>query len=291
MLLKGYKVIKKYRDEMNFIWDITKIFMQFSAVAGTLVTLIYCGTIRYFPTGLTFGDALLFVAASLSFAVVYSLLAVALLFAGISASVFLRWLQPLIFFVINRVRRATNRSPLLIRINFPILTFDYLMPALVGILLFFLNAINYYKDPFRAFSLTCAIFLLGFFWGLFNTKPRRKEYDLVKERRLKIGLAIFAYCIPLLVIEKSGSFLNQSMAMIGVRVESTSVQLDRKYTEFLKANKILPVHTNGLGEGIYEDVIVLFRGVGTELSVKVGDFSLAVPTNKIIVGSRLIDAK
>jgi hypothetical protein len=277
-------LIKKYRDEINFTWELIKIFMQFSAVAGVLITLIYCGTIGYFPAGLTLGDALFFVAASLSFVLMYSLVSAALLYAGISASVFLRWLQPLIFFVINQVRRLASRPPLLIRVNFPILTFDYLMPALVGILVFLLNAIAYYRDPFRAASLTGAIVLLGFFWGLFNTKPRRKEYNLVKERRLKIGLAIFAYCIPLLIIESKGSFLNLSMAMIGVRVESTSVQLDKKYTEFLKANKIFPSQTNPLGEGLYEDVTVLFRGVGTELSVKVDGFSLAIPSEEIIVG-------
>jgi hypothetical protein len=277
-------LIKKYRDEINFIWELTKIFMQFSAVAGILVTLIYCGTIGYFPTGLTLGDALFFVAASLSFVLMYSLISAAMLYAGISSSVFLRWLQPLIFFVINKVRRLARKPPLLIRVSFPILTFDYLMPALVGILVFLLNAIAYYRDIFKAASLTGAILLLGFFWGLFNTKPRRKEYNFVKERRLKIGLAVFMYCIPLLVIESKGSFLNLSMAMIGVRVESTSVQLDEKYTEFLKANKIFPSQTNPLGEGIYEDVTVLFRGVGSELSVKVDGFSLAIPSDEIIVG-------
>lgn len=277
-------MIKKYRDEINFIWELTKIFMQFSAVAGILVTLIYCGTIGYFPTGLTLGDALFFVAASLSFVLMYSLISAGMLYAGISSSVFLRWLQPLIFFVINKVRRLARKPPLLIRVSFPILTFDYLMPALVGILVFLLNAIAYYRDIFKAASLTGAILLLGFFWGLFNTKPRRKEYNFVKERRLKIGLAVFMYCIPLLVIESKGSFLNLSMAMIGVRVESTSVQLDKKYTEFLKANKIFPSQTNPLGEGIYEDVTVLFRGVGSELSVKVDGFSLAIPSGEIIVG-------
>lgn len=277
-------MIKKYRDEITFIWELTKIFMQFSAVAGILVTLIYCGTIGYFPTGLTLGDALFFVAASFSFVLMYSLISAALLYAGISSSVFLRWLQPLIFFVINKVRRLASKPPLLIRVNFPILTSDYLMPALLGMLVFLLNAIAYYRDPFKAASLTGAILLLGFFWGVFNTKPRRKEYNLVKERRLKIGLAVFMYCIPLLVIESKGSFLNLSMAMIGVRVESTSVQLDKKYTEFLKANKIFPSQTNPLGEGIYEDVTVLFRGVGTELSVKVDGFSLAIPSGEIIVG-------
>jgi len=258
--------------------------MQFSAVAGILVTLIYCGTIGYFPTGLTLGDALFFVAASLSFVLMYSLISAAMLYAGISSSVFLRWLQPLIFFVINKARRLARKPPLLIRVSFPILTFDYLMPALVGILVFLLNAIAYYRDIFKAASLTGAILLLGFFWGLFNTKPRRKEYNFVKERRLKIGLAVFMYCIPLLVIESKGSFLNLSMAMIGVRVESTSVQMDKKYTEFLKANKIFPSQTNPLGEGIYEDVTVLFRGVGSELSVKVDGFSLAIPSDEIIVG-------
>lgn len=150
--------------------------------------------------------------------------------------------------------------------------------------MFLLNAIAYYRDPFKAATLTGAILLLGFFWGVFNTKPRRKEFNLVKERRLKIGLAVFAYCIPLLVIKSEGSILNISMAMIGVRVESTSVQLDKKYTEFLKANKIFPIQTNPLGEGIYEDATVLFRGVGTELSVKIDGFSLAIPFGGIIVG-------
>lgn len=154
--------------------------MQFSAVAGILVTLIYCGTIGYFPTGLTLGDALFFVVASLSFVLMYSLISAAMLYAGISSSVFLRWLQPLIFFVINKVRRLARKPPLLIRVSFPILTFEYLMPVLVGVLVFLLNAIAYYRDIHKAVSLTGAILLLGFFWGLFNTKPRRKEYNFVK---------------------------------------------------------------------------------------------------------------
>lgn len=277
-------MIKKHRDEINFIWELIKIFMQVSAVAGVLITLIYCGTIGYFPAGLSLGDALFFVAASLSFALMYTLLFVSLLYAGISASIFLRWLQPLIFFVTNKVRRLAGRPSLLIKVNFPILTLEYLMPALVGVMMFIINAIAYYRDPSQAATLTCAILLLGFFWGVFNTKPRRKEYNLAKEKRLKIGLVVFAYCIPLLVIKSEGSILNVSMAMIGVRVESTSVQLDKKYTEFLKANKIFPSQTNLLGEGIYQDVTVLFRGVGTELSVRIDGFSLAIPSDKIIVG-------
>jgi hypothetical protein len=69
------------------------------------------------------------------------------------------------FFVINRIRRYASRPPLLIRVNFPILIFDYLMPAFVGVVVFLLNAIAYYRDPFQAATLTGAILLLGFFWG------------------------------------------------------------------------------------------------------------------------------
>ena len=56
-------------------------------------------------------------------------------------------------------------------------------------------------------------------------------------------------------------------------------------------NKILPAHTNDLGEGMYEDAIVLFRGVGTELSIKVGGLTLTVPSDQIVVGIQSRDAK
>lgn len=282
---KGFTMLSgKYDKSINSLSSIAKICIQTSVLLGVLVTITYCGIINHYPSGLTIGDSLFFIAASLAFAITYSIAVLAMFCAGVTISPFLRWIQPLIFIFLDLILKIKNKPKFLGRVNFPHLKIDSFAQVLVGLLLIVITVNEYSKDFDKAFAFTLTILLMGLIWGVWNTKPRRREYDVKSERKLKFGLAIMTFLMPLLLIQSEGSFLNHSMGMIGVRAESSIIQLEKKYTDFLKVHSINPVKTTKDGEGIYEEVIILFRGIGTNVVIEIDGFNLSVPAKNIVIG-------
>ncbi len=274
----------KYDQAINSVLLIAKASIQVSICLGVIVTIIYCGTINFYPSGLTIGDTLFFIAASLAFAVSYTVLVFAIISAGITISPIFRWLQPLVIFIINSLLRFRKKEEIKNKINFPVLGFDSIGPVVFGFIFILITTVLFYSEFDRAFNLTLAILLMSFIYGAWHTKPTGREKNEGWEKKVKVGLFIVAYLVPLVIMQAKGNFLNQSMDMIGVRAKGSAVQLSKKYTDFLTDNKILYTSKSPEGEGRYSDVVVLFRGIGSSIFIKVEKLSLSVQAKDIIIG-------
>ena len=65
--------IENIDKQLDLISKIIKIALQLGVGIGALIILIYSGRVGYYPTGLTIGDGLLFIAVALSFGFSYSI--------------------------------------------------------------------------------------------------------------------------------------------------------------------------------------------------------------------------
>ncbi|MCR6651288.1 MAG: hypothetical protein NVV73_07255 [Cellvibrionaceae bacterium] len=273
-------------SKLKFISPILKLCAQASILLGLLVTISYCGVIGHYPSGLMLGDSLFFVAASLAFALNYSLVVAALLCAGITISPFLRWTQALILSGINAFPKLSEKRPYVWRLNFPPLNSDHLMYVLGGLFVFLLLTLACAARTQNSGSLAAAVFVMAFLWGIWNTKPRRKEYREGGIKTIRLALVTLIYFAPLAVIEVKGSFLNQAMTMVGVRQESRLVQFDKQYVAYLEIQGIKPSLVTQEGDGIYERVLILFRGIGQDVVMQIDGFSFSAPASKVIIGAK-----
>src|SRR5690606_33052539 len=100
---------ERLENQIRTVQSVVASCIQACIVLGVLVAIAYCGTIGYYPSGLTLGDSLFFIAASLAFAITYSLVVAALFAAGMTISPVLRWVQPLVLFGLNKYREVRNK--------------------------------------------------------------------------------------------------------------------------------------------------------------------------------------
>jgi hypothetical protein len=275
----------KLDKSINSILLIAKTCIQISIFLGVLITITYCGTIDFYPSGLTIGDTFFFVASSLAFAITYTLFVFALICSGITISPILRQFQKIVISVIHLTQRLRGKKNKVYKINFRHLDTGDSVIALVGIIFFILSVTVILKDFNRGFNFILAILAVGFFVGLWNTKPRQKIFDEKKAKKIKTSFAFIIYIFPLLILQENGSFLNQSMNMIGVRTESVTIQLSKKYTDFLTLNNIKFTKKRS-GEGLYPNSTVLFRGIGNNILVSIKGFELSVDPKNIIIGKQ-----
>lgn len=273
--------IRKYNNTIENISLVARLVLQVSISLGVIIIVIYCGKIGYYPTGLTIGDTLFFIVSSCIFTFIYTVFFILMLSAGIAISPLLRWLQVIMLKLIGFFKddKKTN-----IKIEFPKWKIFDIPYVLIGYLVIFFMATLYVKDFELAHNMFFSILTLGVFHGFLHTKPRLKEYNIEKVRKMKMILALMAYSVPLIFLSSEVNFFNISMKLIGVRTDNGIVLISKRYTDFLSSNKITAFRKNKGGEGIYEDVIVLFRGVGDNVLIKVQNFKLTVPSKEIIIG-------
>lgn len=275
----------KLDKSINSILLIAKACVQISVFLGVLITIAYFGTIDFYPSGLTIGDTLFFVASSLAFAIVYTFFVFALICTGITISPILRQFQKIVIYLIQLIRRFKSNNNTIFKIKFKYLDGGDLVIVLVGIIFLFSSISLIIKDFNRGFNFILAILAVGFFIGLWNTKPRQRIFDEKIAKKIKISFAFVIYILPLLMLQGNGSFLNQSMNMIGVRTESVTIQLSKKYTDFLTLNNIKFTEENS-GEGLYPNSTILFRGIGNNILISIKGFELSVDSKNIIIGKQ-----
>lgn len=275
--------LNKYLGTANLI---ARVALQVGIAVGVLITIIYSGSIGYYPAGLTIGDVLFFVAASLSFSFSYALVVFVLLSAGITLSPTLRWTQKLILSIPMIRRKLCDDSNELFMINFPKIGWDEIPFVLFGLIVLSLIVSMYYRDFEKALGLTFAVFLMSILYGLWHTKPWNLSAKKT-ETKVKFGLAVLITLIPLAVTKSQGSILNQAMNLIGVRNENVVVQLSDEYIAFLVKNNIGGASESDKHEGVYHNSKILFRGIGEYTVVEVEGFQLTIPNEEVLIGRQV----
>ncbi|OOE83848.1 hypothetical protein BZG73_10700 [Salinivibrio siamensis] len=121
-------------NKIDLTSKIIRLIFQFFVSAGVLVVLFYCGRIGYYPTGLTVGDGLIFVAVALSFGFTYSMVVFMLYCTSIALTPLWRFLSK-IFIALEKARRRFANNPDEVTINkFRELKGDRISMAVLGTL-------------------------------------------------------------------------------------------------------------------------------------------------------------
>jgi hypothetical protein len=92
--------------------------------------------------------------------------------------------------------------------------------------------------------------------------------------------------MPILLGRTQGPVLNVAMEWAGIRKSNVSVQLTEKYSAFLKNNGLPGYEEKGVVKGFYDDVTVLFGGVGEYTFLDVRGVKVAVKRDDVIIGKR-----
>ena len=274
--------IESIGKNVSFASMMAKVGFQVSIFVGILITLLYCGRIGYYPSGLTLGDSIFFLGASLAFAFVHSAFVYFLYCTGIVISPALRVLQNIVFKI--SVRGNSNENNTKPWITFPELKSQHIMEILVGLLFFIVILVVSSFDIEKGFFIFVSAIALGVVFGCWHTKPRIRDGNYKRGWQVKIILVAFSYSIPLFMAQLGGDFLNTTMTMIGVRSDGNNVLLTSRYESVLEYQNIKPIEVTERGDKIYENVLILFQGIGDKTVLKFDDFVLIAKSDELIVG-------
>ncbi len=271
---------------VEVISAIAKLTLQLGISIGVLTIIVYCGRIDYYPTGVTIGDSLLFIAASLAVSFTYTLVVLAFFSAGLTLSPVLRYMQKTAVFVIN-IARQNNPEKLRCLVSFPELGLDKLGVIVFGLLMLFIFVAKMADDFAVGVGLLEGALLMGVIYGLWHTEPPKViAGNKGLERQVKISLALVAILIPLIATKSQGSILDQAMRLIGVRNDAVVVQISERYAKFLESNGVIPEIPITKDGAVYKDAAILFQGIGTNSVLEVGGVRLVLPASEFVVASK-----
>ncbi|MBB1273492.1 hypothetical protein [Psychromonas sp. SR45-3] len=267
---------EEIEKQLDLIPKVLKIAMQFGLGVGALIILVYCGGVGYYPSGLTVGDGLLFIAVALSFGFSYSIVVFLLFCTAIVLTPFWRVLQVIIVHAHKLWLKINRRSTDADNLEFPPLTSDQLGIAVIGILGIGFILISFFQNFELFIGLISSVALMAFCYLLLNsvseheddTNPQKKT-----KKKVKLAFMLSIYLIPLVIGRFQGNVLDQTMRLVGVRTENAVVQFQKDYKSFVESS------LGNKGENLY-DAKVLFNGFGTSSVLEIEGKKFVVPNTQ-----------
>ncbi|MGY0553756.1 hypothetical protein ACW17M_11155 [Vreelandella sp. 2A-K22] len=276
----------------NSVKEHSRAFGVAGAVIGAILVIYYCGSINFYPSGLTLADTLFFLWVVVVFGFYYSVVA----FAFFIASIF--WVavfaKPINFIL----KSKKNKTDIVV----PLPKSDWLMVLGGG---FFANllilGISYSKGH-PLLVIFGALFLIGFIYTLIeNVSKRSSSNDQLLDSNgrpinespiyplmVRNVFYVLIYAAPLLFGQVGGGVTRTTFETMGVRQEGVTLHVEAKeYKTILE-----DYESEGLISGLacnevctIQQANILFTNIGTntkiELSGSVGDLLLVLPTKAI----------
>lgn len=262
--------------QLEIIPKILKVALQLGIGVGALIIIIYSGKVGYYPSGLTIGDGLLFIAVALSFGLSYSIVVLVLFCTAVLLTPFWRVGQYILLKTYKlwlKVKRSTHQPE---EFKFPPLTSDNVGIAFIGFIGLLVISLSYNKDPDVFSGLAGSVLLIAVCYLLYNSLDASEDDTENQKRSKKKVQLIFVfaiYLIPIIVGKFQGSVLDQTMRLIGVRSDTAIVQFDKGYQSFV--NDILKKES----KKTYE-VKILYNGLGSSSVIEINDKRFVVPNTK-----------
>src|SRR5699024_6356329 len=276
----------------NAIEEHSRTFGVTAAVIGAIPVIYYCGSINFYPSGLTIADTLFFLWVVVVFGFYYSIVA----FAFFIASIF--WVAIFAKPINFALKLNKNKADIVI----PLPKSDWLMVLGVGFIAnLLILCISYYKGH-PLLAIFVALFLIGFIYTLIENVSKRSvasgslldsngkpiNTSPISPQVVKIIFYVFVYIAPLLFGQVGGGVTRTTFETMGVRQESVTLHVDaREYKSILE---------NYENAGLISDLVcnelctikqadILFTNIGTNTKLKLsgsaGDLLLVLPTNSI----------
>ena len=277
---------------INSVKEHSRAFGIAGAVIGAILVIYYCGSIRFYPSGLTMADTLFFLWVVVVFGFYYSVVA----FAFFIASMF--WVtifsKPINLFL--KFIKVQNK------IVVPLPKSDWLTILVGGLISnFYIISVSYFKNH-SFMAIFGSLFLIGFIYTLIEYIGKRTESgvkslessdDTIKTnpmdpKTVKNIFYVLIYVAPLLFAQVGGGITRTTFETMGVRQESINLHIEAKdYRSILESYKkqglIADLECNEVCD--IKNVNVLFTNIGTNTKVELygenGSLQVVLPTNVI----------
>jgi len=263
-------------EQLDLILKLIKLALQSSIAIGGLLIFIYCGRIGSFPSGLTVGDGLLFIAVTLSFGFSYSIAVFFLFCTAIMLTPFWRIVQATVTYIYRLFLKITRQPYEENILKFPSLNSNQFGVVVLGAIGLILIITSYFKDIYLFIGLASSVALMAFAYLLLNAIGSN-EIDLedraIYKNKTRIVFILAIYFIPLAVGRFQGNLLDQTMRLIGIRNESAIIQFQEDYREFIE------LILNKKGKNIFKAKI-LFYGFGTNSVLELEGKRFIVPNDQ-----------
>ncbi|WP_052242432.1 hypothetical protein [Plesiomonas shigelloides] len=273
----------------NAVKEHSRSFGVAGAVIGAILVIYYCGSINFYPSGLTIADTLFFLWVVVVFGFYYSVIA----FAFFIASIF--WLM-IFAKPINFILKKSNTKTDIV-VSLP--KSDWLIVFVGGFIAnLMILGISHLKDH-SFMEIFGAFLLIGCIYTLIENTSKRVNtsdklldpsgnpisFNSTNTQIVNIAFYILIYAAPLLFGQVGGGVTRTTFETMGVRQEAINLHIDAK-----EYKSTLEAYSN---DGLIADLIcsdvctiknanVLFTNVGTntkvELYGKSGSIQLVLPT-------------
>ncbi len=299
--------MKQYLDLFS---SVSQIIIGWSIALGSIVILLYCMDINFYPKGIEIGDGLFFIWTALAFG--GRLILTVLIFSAIGLSIY-----SLLAALLNLLPKAN-----LPRVKNSTIMPVHILTAFIVILLvlgYFIALSENQDTPNLGFmywlTLISALLMNGFIATfLLEDKEqagRNNDDDLddnaplfnsrMKSRRVVL-YAVFSFMlivIPLLFIKGFGDrVLKLSISDLGIKKENVSLYLNEEYSLYV-ANLVskgsYDIFLVPVGNGRYrvDNANILFQGIGSvshiSLSAQQGDLFFDLPSSSFVVSKEEIE--
>lgn len=278
---------------INGIKNHSKSFWVAGSVTGAILVIYYCGSINFYPSGLTISDTLFFLWSIIVFGFYYSIVA----FAFFVASLFWLFLfsKPINFVLIkiNTTYQIHNSSS---KTDKYFIVFGGLISniAVIGISLLRGHSILF---------IIGALFLIGFLYTLIdnaskNIKPSGggvldAKGKPISEPSISIGTLKFifyamVYATPLLVAQVGGGVTRTTFETMGVLQPSVNIILEKKgyqvaFQNYQKSGYLENIEFKD--SFLISNADILFTGIGTNTKIRLkgekGSVDIVIPSKYI----------
>lgn len=277
---------------VNGIKEHSKAFGITGAAIGVLLVICYCGSIKFYPSGLSLADTLFFFWAVIVFGFYYSVIA----FAFFVSSIF--WVAAFTK-PINYLLNLKNSKKNFV-VNFP--ENDFIVVIGTGLLANVLILGSTYFSGHSLLRTFVAILFVGFIYALIDnvSKTPNVSSKIVDAKGNQIHtnpinplvvrsiFYLLIYVIPLLFAQVGGGVTRSTFETMGVRKLNVDVSIDavgyKTTLESYKSRDLTPDFSCS-DECLIEGVTVLFTGIGTStkilMSGKKGEVEIVLPSKSI----------
>lgn len=272
--------------------DHARTFGVAGAVIGAILVIYYCGSINFYPSGLTIADTLFFLWVVVVFGFYYTVVA----FAFFIASTF--WVT-IFSRPINYILKSINTKTDFV---VPLPQSDWLMVLGGGLIVNILILVISYLHGHSFVAIFVALFLIGFIYTLIETLSRRTNANdklldstgnpintnPIQPRIVKNIFYVMIYAAPLLFGQVGGGVTRTTFETMGVRQETINLHVDAKdYKSILEAYSRDGLIANLACSDLctIKNAKILFTNIGTntkvELYGKGGSIQLVFPTRAL----------
>lgn len=270
--------IKRIEEILELAPKLFKVASQIVVGVGALLVFFYCGRIRYFPTGISLGDSIFFIWASIAFGIIYSIWVYVLYSVGTPliyiitklASCLRFAVYPLSAKVSKSIKRAKKEIPNITKEEIPLIIAGILIGSIIVPLIFI-------DDIFNGFKFIGASLLTGLgFLAAKKIKFNKNHYKYI--------FISTVYLLPLLTSGLSEKLINQAMKIVGIRNDNAYIKVSKDYGEFL-SSFLKEDHENINKE--FVKCKIVFKGIGENTVIELvhngKNTNFIIPNNQIYI--------